>query len=94
MTSSFLATMLVSLILKTILIYKANETGLQNYAIITQTENSCIKCNSNKINSLQRYDTAQNYRILHQAVQHFSQHNHKISNHHHIQKLCKKIIIK
>jgi hypothetical protein len=43
--------------------------GLQNYAIIISTDNSHIKFNNNKINSLQTYDTAQNYRIVHKAVQ-------------------------
>jgi hypothetical protein len=47
---------------------------LQNYAIIISIENSCIKFN-NEINSLQRYDTAQNYRILHKMAQHLYQHN-------------------
>jgi hypothetical protein len=37
-----------------------------------------------KLNSLQRYDIAQNYRILHRVVQRLSQHNLKISQHHHI----------
>jgi dihydroxyacetone kinase len=33
-----------------------------------------------KINSLQIYDTAQMYKILHKVVQHLSQQNIKISN--------------
>jgi hypothetical protein len=37
-----------------------------------------------KLSSLQRYDIAQNYRILHRVVQRLSQHNLKISHHHHI----------
>jgi hypothetical protein len=37
-----------------------------------------------KLNSLQRYDIAQNYRILHRVVQRLSQHNLKISHHRHI----------
>jgi hypothetical protein len=41
-----------------------------------------------KLSSLQRYDTEQNYRSLHKVVQRFSQLNHKITNHHHIQKQC------
>jgi hypothetical protein len=42
--------------------------GLQNYAIIIPNDNSYIRFNNNKINSLQTYDIAQNYRILHKAV--------------------------
>jgi hypothetical protein len=37
-----------------------------------------------KLNSLQRCDIAQNYRILHRVVQRLSQHNLKISHHRHI----------
>jgi hypothetical protein len=37
-----------------------------------------------KLNSLQRYDIAQNYRILHRVVQRLSQHNLKISHHRHV----------
>jgi hypothetical protein len=37
-----------------------------------------------KLNTLQRYDNVQNYRILHRVVQRLSQHNLKISHHHHI----------
>jgi hypothetical protein len=37
-----------------------------------------------KLNSLKRYDIAQNYRILHIVVQRLSQHNLKISHHRHI----------
>jgi hypothetical protein len=37
-----------------------------------------------KLNSLQRYDIAQNYRILNRVVQRLSQHNLKISHHRHI----------
>jgi hypothetical protein len=33
-----------------------------------------------KLSSLQRYDIAQNYRILHRVVQRLSQHNLKISH--------------
>jgi hypothetical protein len=61
------------------------------------TANSCISGSRNviiiflhfihlwrKLNSLQRYDIAQNYRILHRVVQRLSQHNLKISHHRHI----------
>jgi hypothetical protein len=51
--------------------------GLQNYVIIIPTDNSYIKFNNNKINSLQTYDIAQNYRVLHEVVQCWSQHNFK-----------------
>jgi hypothetical protein len=37
-----------------------------------------------KLNSLQSYNIAQNYRILHRVVQRLSQHNLKISHHRHI----------
>jgi hypothetical protein len=37
-----------------------------------------------KLNSLQRYGIAQNYRILHRVVQRLSQYNLKISHHRHI----------
>jgi hypothetical protein len=37
-----------------------------------------------KLNGLQRYDIAQNYRILRRVVQHLSQHILKISHHRHI----------
>jgi hypothetical protein len=46
--------------------------GLQNYALIP-IENSCVKFN-NKVNSLQRCNTAQHYRILHKVVQCLSKH--------------------
>jgi tRNA C32,U32 (ribose-2'-O)-methylase TrmJ len=61
--------------------------GLQNYAITIPIDKSYVKFNNNKINSLQIYEISQNYRILHQVVQRLSQHNLKISNHRHIQKL-------
>jgi hypothetical protein len=48
---------------------------IQNYAVIIPTDISYIKFNNNKINSLQTYGIAQNYRILHKAVQRLSQHN-------------------
>jgi hypothetical protein len=39
--------------------------GLQIYAIIMATEKRCIKFNNNnKLNNLERYNIAQNYRIL------------------------------
>jgi hypothetical protein len=38
--------------------------GLQNYAVFIPTENSYAKLNNKKKNTLKRYDTAQNYRIL------------------------------
>jgi hypothetical protein len=37
-----------------------------------------------KLNSLQRYEIVQNYRIIHRVVQRLSQHNLKISPHRHI----------
>jgi hypothetical protein len=43
--------------------------GLQNYAAIP-TVTSCIKFNNNKINSLQKYHIAQNYRNLCKVLQH------------------------
>jgi hypothetical protein len=61
------------------------KAGLQNHAVIT-TENNCIKFNNKKINSLQIYDTAQNYIILHKVVQRLAQHNLKIFKYRHIQK--------
>jgi hypothetical protein len=63
---------------------------LQNYAVIS-IENSCAKFNNNKINSLQMYDIAQNYRIRHKVVQRLFEGNLKISNHRHIQKLPQKL---
>jgi hypothetical protein len=60
--------------------------GLQNYAIIIPTDNSYSKFNNNMINSLQIYDIAQNYRILHKVVQRLSQHNPKMSKDRHIKK--------
>jgi hypothetical protein len=63
------------------------KSGLQNYAVIMPIGSSCVKFNSNNISSLQRYDIAQNYGILHEVVQRLSQHNLKMSNHRHIQKL-------
>jgi hypothetical protein len=52
--------------------------GLQNYAVIIPIKISYIKFN-NKINSLQIYDIAKNYRILHKVVQCLPQHNLTIS---------------
>jgi hypothetical protein len=60
--------------------------GIQNYAVIEQIKKSYIKFN-NKINSLQIYDTAQNYRILQKVDQRLSEHNLKISKYRHIQML-------
>jgi hypothetical protein len=62
--------------------------GLQKCAIIT--EKSCMKSNNNKLHSLQRYDIAQNYRILRKVIQQLSQHYLKMLYHLHIQKLRKK----
>jgi hypothetical protein len=59
--------------------------GLENYIVIIPTENSYIKFN--KVNSLQIYDIAQNYSILHKVVQSLSEHNLRILIHHHIQNL-------
>jgi hypothetical protein len=42
--------------------------GLQNYAVTILNENSCIQINNNKINNIQKYDIAQDYRILHKVV--------------------------
>jgi hypothetical protein len=71
-------------------------TGLKCMASPT-TANSCISGSRNfiiiflyliylwrKLNSLQRYDIAQNYTILRRLVQRLSQHNLKISRHRHI----------
>jgi hypothetical protein len=65
------ATMLVSKIFKTPLIKKSHEMNLelQNY------ENSSIIFNNNKVSSLKKFYTEQNYRILYIVVQHLSQHN-------------------
>jgi hypothetical protein len=64
--------------------------------ILSKTANSCISGSRNfiiflyfihllrKLNSLQRCDIAQNYKILHRVVQRLSQHNLKISHHRHI----------
>jgi hypothetical protein len=46
--------------------------GLENYAIIMPIQKSCIKFNNNMLDSLQRYEIAQNYRTLHRVVQHLS----------------------
>jgi hypothetical protein len=64
--------------------------GLQKYAVIIPIGNSYIKFNNNKRNSLQTYDTAHNYRILHKAVQRLSQHNLKMLNRRHIQNLSQR----
>jgi hypothetical protein len=64
--------------------------------VVCMDEVSCISGSRNfiiflyfihlrrKLNSLQRYNIAQNYRILHRVVQRLSQHNLKISHHRHI----------
>jgi hypothetical protein len=48
---------------------------LHNYSVFIPSDNSYIKFNNNKINSLQAYDNAQNFRILHKVVQRLSQRN-------------------
>jgi hypothetical protein len=58
----------------------------QNYVATIPIKNSYIEFNNN-VNSLQIYNIAQNYGILHKVVQRLSQHNLKISNHCHIQKV-------
>jgi hypothetical protein len=63
--------------------------GLQNYVIIP-TENIYIKFKIKKKNSLQLYDIAENYRILHKVVRRLYQHNPKISKYHHIQNLSQR----
>jgi hypothetical protein len=67
-----------------------------NFNCVGTTANSCISGSRNCIiflyfihlrrmlNSLQKYDIAQNYRILHRFIQRLSQHNLKISHHRHI----------
>jgi hypothetical protein len=60
---------------------------LHNYAVYISTEKICIKFYNNKINSLERHDTAWHYRILHNVVQLLSQDNHNIPNHPHIRQL-------
>jgi hypothetical protein len=61
-----------------------------NLNCVGTTANSCISGSRNfihlrrKLNSLQRYDIAQNYRILHRVVRRLSQHDLKISHHRHI----------
>jgi hypothetical protein len=73
--------------------------GDLNTVVCMDEVNSCISGSRNfiiflyfinlqrKLNSLQRSDIAQNYRILHSVVQRLSQHNLKISQHRHIYKL-------
>jgi hypothetical protein len=46
-----------------------------------------IEFNNTKVNILPIYDTAQNYRIIHEVVQCLSQHKLKKLKYHHIQKL-------
>jgi hypothetical protein len=67
-----------------------------NFNFVGTTANSCILGSRNfiiylylihlrrKLNSLQTYDIAQNYRILHTVVQRLSQHNLNISHHRHV----------
>jgi hypothetical protein len=66
----FLAAVLITLIFKTILIEKRHEMKLwfRNYAAVMPIENNCIISNNKKLNSLQRYNIAQNYRILPRVV--------------------------
>jgi hypothetical protein len=49
----------------------------QNYAVIMPIESSYIELNNRKTNNIQKYDTVQNYRILHKIVQRLSQRNLK-----------------
>jgi hypothetical protein len=70
--------------------------GDLNTVVCMDEVNSCISGSRNfiiflyfihlrrKLNSLQTYDIAQNYRILHRVVQRLSQHYLKISHHRHI----------
>jgi hypothetical protein len=60
---------------------------LRNYVVIIPIDNSYIKFNNIKITSLQKYVIAQNNTIIHKVVKGLSQHNLKMSNHCHIQKL-------
>jgi hypothetical protein len=53
-------------------------------------ESNCIKFNNSEINSLQRYGIANSWWIIRRVVQRLSQHNLKISNHRHIQKVRQK----
>jgi hypothetical protein len=69
---------------------------LLNFNCVGKTANSCISGSRNfiiflhfihlrrELNTLQRYDIVQNYRILHRVVQRLSQHNLNISHHRHI----------
>jgi hypothetical protein len=50
--------------------------GLRIYTVVMPTAASCSKFNDD-INSLQRYDITQNYRILHKVVQRLFQRNLK-----------------
>jgi hypothetical protein len=70
--------------------------SILDFNCVGTTANSCTSGSRNfiiflyfinlrrKLISLQRYDIAQNYIILHRVVQRLSQHNLKISHHHHI----------
>jgi hypothetical protein len=44
-----------------------NKTGVQNYAVIIPIKSSCIERNNKKLTSLQRYEIALNYKILHKG---------------------------
>jgi hypothetical protein len=57
--------------------------GLRNYTVIMSNEKSCIKFNNNRLNSLQSYDIAQNYTVLHRMIQRLFQHKLKILHHRH-----------
>jgi hypothetical protein len=70
--------------------------GDLNTVVCVDEVNSCILGRRNfiiflyfinlrrKLNSLQRYDIAQNCRIPHTVIQRLSQHNLRISHHRHI----------
>jgi hypothetical protein len=69
---------------------------IPNLNCVGTTANSCISGSRNfiiclylihlrrKLNSLQKYDIAENYRIVYRVVQRLSLHNLKISHHRHI----------
>jgi hypothetical protein len=50
----------------------------------TPIEKNYNKLNNNTLNSLQTYNTVQNYKILHKVIHSFFQHNLKILHHNHI----------
>jgi hypothetical protein len=67
-----LTAVFMSLILKTTFIKRHEmEMRLQNYGVTIPIEKSCVICNNNKLNSLQRCDLSQNYIILQRMVQHY-----------------------